>query len=406
MNVLFISISSFPHVSEHGISLDLLHEFKRQGHNVYIVCAIEKRDNKKTNISKENGYQILRVRIGNNKGINIIEKGVTTVMLPKKYIAAIKKFFADVRFDLILYPTPPITQVKTVEYIKKRDGAKSYLLLKDIFPQNAVDIGMMSKSGVRGGLYRYFRKLEKKLYMISDYIGCMSEANVEYILKHNPEIIPNRVGVCPNSIEVIDKSVDEEIRQKIRIKYGIPLKKKIFIYGGNLGRPQGIPFVIECLKKMANVDEVYFLIIGDGSEYGVLEEYVRISNQNNIRLIKKLPKEEYDIIVAACDIGLIFLDYRFTIPNFPSRLLGYMQARIPVFAVTDPNTDIGKIIMEGGFGWWCESNNSEKVVNMIKEIALVNKTKLNEMKSKEWDYLINNYNVQICYQKILDSFIN
>ena len=147
MNVLFISISSLPHVSEHGISLDLIHEFKRQGHNMYIICALEKRDNQETYLAEEDGCQILRVKIGNNKRANIFEKGLTTVLLPHKYVAAIKKYYADVKFDLVLYPTPPVTQVKTVMFIKKRDGAKSYLLLKDIFPQNAVLIGTQQTSG-------------------------------------------------------------------------------------------------------------------------------------------------------------------------------------------------------------------------------------------------------------------
>lgn len=150
MNILFLSISSLPHISEHSISLDLIHEFIRNGHNVYAVCAIERKDNAETTLSKEAGCHVLRVKIGNNKKAGLIEKGITTVLLPKLYIKAIKKYFSEVKFDLVLYPTPPVTHVKTVKFIKKRDGAKSYLLLKDIFPQNAVDIGMMSKTGIKG----------------------------------------------------------------------------------------------------------------------------------------------------------------------------------------------------------------------------------------------------------------
>ena len=175
----------------------------------------------------------MRVKIGNNKKANLIEKGFTTVFLPKWYIKAIKRYFSDVKFDLVLYPTPPITHYETVKFIKKRDGAKSYLLLKDIFPQNAVDIGMMSKTGVKGILYKYFRKIEKNLYAISDYIGCMSQANVDYVLKHNPEVDPNRVEICPNSIEVQDMQITSQIRKEMRKKYNLPSDKKIFVYGGN-----------------------------------------------------------------------------------------------------------------------------------------------------------------------------
>ena len=365
---------------------------------MYIICALEKRDNQETYIAEEDGCKILRVKIGNNKRANIIEKGLTTVLLPKKYIAAIKQYYSDVKFDLVLYPTPPVTQVETVDFIKRRDGAKSYLLLKDIFPQNAVDIGMMSKSGIKGILYKHFRRTEKKLYKVSDYIGCMSQANVDYVIKHNPEVDPNKIEVCPNSIEVIDKSVDEKTRVEIRRKYGIPLDKKVFIYGGNLGKPQDIPFIIECMKASHSIEEAFFVIVGDGSEYGKLEEYVKSTNQPNLRLMQRLPKEDYDTLVGACDVGLIFLDHRFTIPNFPSRLLGYMQAKIPVLAVTDPNTDIGKVIVGGGFGWWCESDDSKQFRQQVIRICQSDGSFYRE---KEMNYLIDNYAVSRAYEIII-----
>lgn len=401
MNVLFISISSLPHVGEHGISLDLIHEFRRQGHNMYIICALEKRENRETYIVEEDGCKILRVKIGNNKRANIIEKGLTTVLLPKKYITAIEDYYFDVKFDLVLYPTPPVTQVETVEYIKKRDGAKSYLLLKDIFPQNAVDIGMMSKFGIKGLLYKYFRSKEKKLYKVSDYIGCMSQANVEYLIKHNPEVDLNKIEVCPNSIEVIDKRVDEKARVTIRKKYGIPLDKKVFVYGGNLGKPQDIPFIIECMNVSKSIDDAFFVIVGDGSEYGKLEKYVNSAKQSNLRLMKILPKEDYDMLVAACDVGLIFLDHRFTIPNFPSRLLSYMQAKTPVLAVTDPNTDIGAVIEKGEFGWWVESNDCMAFYNIV--IAIV-KEDLESKQSHAYKCLLEKYTSDKAYKTIISHW--
>lgn len=368
MNVLFLSISPLGNFNGHSISIDLLHEFVRNGHKVYAVGALQRRENKDTYLSEEAGCTVLRVKVGNNKKANVIEKGITTVTLPFHYISAIKKYFADVRFDLVMYPTPPVTIVETVRFIKKRDGAKSYLLLKDIFPQNAVDIGMMSRSGVKGILYKYFRKKEKQLYAVSDRIGCMSQANVDYVLKHNPEISPDKVEICPNSIEYADKSVTAGERAAMRDKYGLPQDKKIFIYGGNLGKPQGIPFLIECLRAEKDNPDAYFLVVGDGTEYGKLEAFVNEDKPANMKLMKRLPKEDYDNLVAACDVGMIFLDHRFTIPNFPSRLLSYMQAGLPVLACTDPNTDVGKVITEGGFGWWCESNDTAGFCELIGSV--------------------------------------
>ena len=302
-----------------------------------------------------------------------------------------------------MYSTPPITFQKAVKYVKKRDHAKTYLLLKDIFPQNAVDLDLLSKTGIKSILYNYFRNKEKKLYSLSDYIGCMSQANVDYMIKHNSEINPEIVEVCPNSIEIIDKSIDEKSKVAIREKYGIPLDKKVFIYGGNLGKPQGIDFLINCIHSQSKNHDVFFLIVGNGTEFYKLENFVEKYPQRNMRLMSRLPKVDYESLVAACDIGMIFLDHRFTIPNFPCRLLSYMQAKIPVLACTDPNTDVGQVIADGGFGWWCESNNVEAFSETIKNILKENSNE--KIREQEYQYLLDNYSVDKCYEIIMRKFI-
>ena len=95
---------------------------------------------------------------------------------------------------------------------------------------------------------------------------------------------------------------------------------------------------------------------------------VEQEKSTNVKLMKEMPKSDYDSMVGACDIGLIFLDHRFTIPNFLSRLLVYMQAKLPVLDCTDRNTDIGKVTTNGGFGWWCESNNNDKFTYEVEKI--------------------------------------
>ena len=398
MNILFLTLIDFNTIDEPGIYQDLLREFYKNGHYVYAISPVERRKNQETKVIKTDKATILKLKIGNTQKTNIIEKGISTISIEPQFIAGIKKYFSDVKFDLVIYSTPPITFCNAIEYVKKRDRAKTYLLLKDIFPQNAVDIGMMSKSGIKGLIYKVFRNKEKKLYRISDHIGCMSQANVDYVIKHNPEVNPRMVEICPNSIEPIDMSVNQETQIVIRKKYGIPVDKKVFVYGGNLGKPQGIDFMIECLKSQEKNKEVYFLIVGDGTEYGKIESYVNTDKPKNVKLMKRLLKEDYDKMVAACDVGLIFLDHRFTIPNFPSRLLSYMQAKLPVLAVTDPNTDIGKVIVDGGFGWRCESNSIQGFDQCIQTIL---NCELSEMGNRAFDYLNDNYTVEKAYKTIM-----
>ena len=388
MNVLFLTLLGFDSLNERGIYTDLLREFVKNGHNLYVISAIERREGKKSYINEEKNAKILRLQIGNIQKTNVIEKGFSTLMIESQYKRAIQKYYSDVKFDLIIYSTPPITFVGAIEYVKARDNAKTYLLLKDIFPQNAVDIGLMEKTGIKGWLYRHFRKQEKQLYALSDRIGCMSSANVSYILAHNPEINSENVEVCPNCIEVFDKSIDIVARERIRNKYGIPLDKKVFVYGGNLGRPQCIPFLIECLNECKDIEEAFFLVVGDGTDYSLIENYYFEKKQKNLKLLRRLPKEDFDSLVGACDVGMIFLDHRFTIPNFPSRLLSYMQAKLPVLAVTDPNTDIGEVIETNGFGWWLESDNSVAFGKKIRD--LVSNSTVNQGIAG-YTYLVDNY---------------
>lgn len=401
MNVLFLTLIDFDSIDERGIYQDLLRKFYKEGHSVYIVSPIERRKNGNTELLKTDKATILKLRIGNVQKTNIIEKGISTLLLEPQFIFGIKKYFSNVKFDLILYSTPPITFVNAIKYVKLRDDAKTYLLLKDIFPQNAVDIGMISKTGLTGILYKYFRKKEKTLYDISDRIGCMSQANVDYIINHNPNINPCIVEICPNSIEVLDKSIDVAVRNQIRVKYGIPLDKRVFIYGGNLGKPQGIKYLIDCMRKCQSINDAFFFIVGDGTEYAVLESYIKNERPDNVKLQNRLPKEDYDILVGACDIGLILLDYRFTIPNFPSRILSYMQAKLPVLAVTDYNTDVGKIIEEGNFGWWCGSDKVQNFVDTVTYICGRSFDTYTVLGLKGFEYLTTHYDSSFSYDVIM-----
>lgn len=404
MNVLFLTLLDFLSIDENGIYTDLMREFVKDGHDLYIISPTEKRKNKPTNLIDNGKVKILKLQIGNTQKTNLIEKGISTLTIESKFKNGIKKYFSDVKFDLVLYSTPPITLQKAVEFVKFRDQAKTYLLLKDIFPQNAVDLGILKTSGIKSLIYKSFRNKEKRLYKISDYIGCMSNANVEFLLKHNSLIPKETVEVCPNSIEPIAINITEQEKIKIRVKYDIPTDKTVFIYGGNLGKPQGINFLMDCIRTNENNKQSYFLIVGSGTEFGKLENFFEREKPKNAMLRSQLPRNDYEVLANTCDVGLIFLDRRFTIPNFPSRLLSYMQASMPVLAATDINTDIGKVVKDGNFGYWCES------VDVDRFNQLVNKLCDEELRvglgRNAREYLEEHYSAKNSYEIIIKHFKN
>lgn len=353
MNILFLSLVPINDLSERIIYTDLLRQFVQRGHFVRIVSPMAA---EKTEDVKKSGYAILKVSTVQIQKVNMIQKGIASLQIGPRIKGALARCCGDEHYDLILVATPPITIAGTVEWVKRRDGASVYLLLKDIWPQAIADLGVISAKGL---IYKYYRFREKRLYALADRIGCMSPANVEYLLRHNPEIPPEKVELCPNSIEPAEQTAAPAYRVGVRERYGIPQDRLAFLYGGNLGRPQGIPFIIECLRACREKSDCYFIICGTGTEYPLLKKFVDREQPENVLLIHGLPKEEYEELTAACDVGLLFLDHRFTIPNFPSRLLSYMDKGLPVLACTDCHTDIGEILEAGGFGWKCLSDQTK-----------------------------------------------
>lgn len=401
MKVLFLTLVATKDINNRGLYNDLLRTFVKHHHEVYVVAPIERRNKLPTQLIKTDNATIVNVKTLNIQKTNLIEKAIGSLLLEYQYLNAIKKYFTKVKFDLVIYSTPPITFSKVVDFLKKRDNAFTYLLLKDIFPQNAVDIGLLKKHSI---IYNFFRKKEKQLYDISDKIGCMSPANVRYILNHNKELSSKKVEVCPNSIEPSLVQYDEQQKQMIKAKYVIPSDKILFLYGGNLGKPQGMDFLINVLATNASNPAYYFLIVGDGTEYTKLEHWFKMNTPNNAQLRQVLPKIDYDQLVAVCDVGMIFLDERFTIPNFPSRILSYMENAIPIIAATDANTDLGEIMMNGNFGLWSKSGDIAFFNKHLKQLE--NAELRVKMGQNALTFLNKNYTTESSFQIIINHILN
>ena len=403
MNVIFLTICRINDINEKDINNDLLRKFRDEGHNVYVVTPRERRFKKTTEVWEQDGIHILGVKTLNIQKTNAIEKGIGTVLVETQYKHAIQRYWKDISFDLILYVTPPITFPNVISYLKRSNPlAMTYLLLKDIFPQNAVDLGMLSANGL---LYKYFRKKEKKLYLLSDHIGCMSPANVRYLVANNPEMNPCKVEENPNcqNMYVETRTADEVVMERnvLRMKYGIPLDVKVFIYGGNLGMPQGIDFLIKAIESNSQRNDCYFIIVGDGTEYKKIEDWISDSKPNNCKLHRRLPKIDYDALVRSCDVGIICLDHRFTIPNFPSRMLSYMEFKMPIIAATDNNTDVGRIAEQNGFGYWCESNSVEAFTAVLNKMI---NSDIALMGQNAYTYMQRNYAIERNYRTIMAHF--
>lgn len=407
MKILFLTISSgLNNIDARGIYTDLMRKFSDEGHEVYILYPKERRTGEHSELINEGRIYSLGVRTLNVTKTNVIEKGIGQLLLESQFKKALKIYFGNIKFDIILYSTPPITFNNVIRYAKKVSGNKAmtYLLLKDIFPQNAVDMGMLSKTGIKGVLYKMFRRKEEELYRLSDYIGCMSPANVSYVLKHNPKVNAQKVEIAPNSVELVPEDSGIEVKPSLILeKYGLPTDKPIFIYGGNLGIPQGIPFLMKCLEANADREDCHFVVVGSGTYFKRLADWKNSRMPKAVTIMKGLPKVDYDLLVRACHVGLIFLDYRFTIPNYPSRLLSYLEYKMPVIACTDPNSDTGTIAEDNGFGMYVPSNDVKAFTAAVDNML---KADIKLMGEKGYEFLKENYLVEHTYNAIIKHVVD
>lgn len=401
MNILFLTLAKINSIEDRGIYPDLMRKFRDEGHKLIIVTPNERRYRSNTKVYNDFEATILSVWTPNILKTHLFEKLIGTMLVNYLFKKAINKYFPVLNIDLIIYSTPPITFNNLIKYLKRKTGACTYLLLKDIFPQNAVDLGMINNKGL---IYKYFRNMEVGLYKISDTIGCMSLGNIDYLITHNNSILNNKhIHLNPNSIDLnkISKSDLNVVETKLR--YNIPINSLVIIYGGNLGKPQGLDFLNKLLIFEKNNHSIFFLIIGSGTEYQKIKNCINKEELTNSILLDSLSVEEFDKLVRCSDVGLVLLDNRFTIPNIPSRILSYTSYSKPILLLTDKATDLQEIVVKNNFGLWSEHGNLIEAHNNIQYL-IENEIDRVRMGINSYNYMINNLLVDNSYNAIINSY--
>lgn len=389
MKILYIS-TVFPKEEENStIYTDLVEELIKKGDQVTVVTIEKNLKPFQYKTLKERGATVFRCGCFPIYNVNFLLKGIGIVFLSFFLERIIRKINIK-NFDLLLYEVPPITLEKIIRKIKKCYQIKTFLMLKDIFPQNAVDIGLMKKNSF---IFKYFKRKEESLYDVSDYIGCMSKGNVNYILKHNPKISKEKVGYFPNTKKDNgNKDIDFKIKKE----------KLQFVYGGNMGLPQGVLNIAPAIFSFKNEKDIEFIFIGRGTERDKISEYFK--EQKNVKVLENLPREEYEKLLSNCDAGFIFLDSRFTIPNYPSRTLAYLEKGIPIIAATDKNTDIKDLILDNGVGLWSCSDDINSLIENIR-IMKENKEKRQEFSKNARELFLKEFQVEKSVE-LLHKYIN
>ena len=396
LKILFLGLSYADVAHESSLYTELVEELSKADSDIQVVAPAL--DTSHKGPREEGDISVLRVATGKLFGVNLFQKALNNLLLPIRYFFALHSQYNEWQPEWIITPTPPITLTPLVWWLKRRTGARVYLILRDIFPQNAVDLGFISRYGP---VFGFFRLLEKWTYAVADRIGCMSPRNVRYVIEHNPRIDANKLHLLPNWIAERHVAPDEELSKNMREEWGAKDNDLLCVFGGNLGKPQQVGFLLDVAEVLRNEPNIHIVIVGCGTESAILKEQIKTRMLDNLVLRSRLARDDYQKLLAVVGVGFILLNQHFTIPNIPSRLTGYWVAGVAVLAATDTATDLDEAFLaKYGGGDWVKMGDVQAFAEKLRTYA--NKPEmLNEMGKRGRRAILQNFTAKKAAETVL-----
>jgi len=368
---------------------ELAVEFYSNGHEVTVFTP-DPNIIKKFDILVLDNIKICRFKTGQIKNTGKVKRAINETLLSYNAWSTYKEFIKDNKHDLIVYYSPTIFFGPLVNKLKKEWRASSYLILRDIFPQWAIDNGIIKENSI---ISRYFKYFEMLNYKSADKIGLMSPKNLEwfnekYDLNYKTEVLYNWASNTPTII------TENVFRKKYHLE-----DKVIYFYGGNIGHAQDMMNIVRLAISMSKHSEAHFVIVGAGDEVELIQKAIIQNKMNNLTLLPSVTQEEYKLILAEIDVGLFTLHYDHKTHNFPGKLLGYMCESKPILGSINPDNDLKKIIEDNNAGLIEINGEDEKLYNnAVKLLYKVTRTKEGQNAKK---LLENLFSIKSVVSKLL-----
>lgn len=341
MRIILLTIHYPPLKTSCAVQMkDLALELCRLGHQPIIITPTEDLENTIV-YNKEEGIEVFRVKTNNNLNVNFIFRGLNEILLPFKIINALKKSNLSLNnLNAVIWYSPTIFFGPVVHFLKKVSRCQTYLILRDIFPEWALDLGILKKNPV----YYFFKIVAKYQYSVANIIGVQSQSNLKYFKSWSKK--PDRkLEVLNNWLSPINPKETKITFTNTNFK-----RKKLFVYAGNMGIAQGMDIFIELANYLKNRKDLGFIFVGRGSEVYKLKKLSASKKLENILFFDEVSSEEIPSLLKMCHVGLVALDLRHKSHNIPGKFLTYLQAELPVLAKINPGNDLQHIIENENVG--------------------------------------------------------
>lgn len=341
MRIALIADAYPPMRSSGAVQLrDLSQEFVRQGQEITVIVPSAELTVPWA-LETLNGVQVLRVKAMRTRDTNYVWRTLAELALfhfVRKGLEASP--LRDVKWDAVVWYSPTIFFGKAVAWLKAKSRCPSYLIIRDIFPEWAVDLGLMG----RGAVYKFFKYFERVQYEAADTIGVQSHAGLPYFAEWSRK--PGR------RLEVLQNwlAPAENVGCSINVSETHLVGRRIFVYAGNMGAAQSMDIVLGLAERLKARTDVGFLFVGRGSDAARLRALAEEMQLPNVLFHDEIDPTEVPGLLAQCHVGLVMLDPRHKTHNVPGKFLTYMQAGLPVLARINAGNDLCDLISKEGVG--------------------------------------------------------
>lgn len=337
---------------------DLSWEFARQGHQLTVLLPASDLD-RDWELQNADGVEVLRLRAPRTKDIGYVRRTLGELLMPFAMLRNLRKSpLARQKWDGVVWYAPSIFHGPLARALKRASGCKGYLIIRDIFPEWAVDMGLMG----RGLPYRFFDAVARYQYSVADVIGVQTPGNLAYFEKWRQQ--PGR------TLEVLQNWLGEPAKKPcaIRVDATLLAGRKVFVYAGNMGVAQGMDRVLDLAERLLHRPDVGFLFVGRGSDAARLKTTAQARGLSNVVFFDEIDPDEIPDLYAQCSVGIVALDPRHQSHNIPGKFLTYMQSGLPVLANVNAGNDLAALIRREQVGQVCESNDVEQLARMAETL--------------------------------------
>lgn len=272
----------------------------------------------------------------------------------------VRRSFGDAGFDLLIAFSPATVVAAQFIWCIRRFRPRSYFVLWDFFPFHQRSIGLLP-----GGLvFAVARGIEGWLIRRFDTIGCMSSLNVAYLKSHYRLRAAQRVEVLPIWGDITPPPVTAAAA--IRAAFDLPPGKKIIVFGGQITEGRGVEDVLAAARLAAGSrPDLVFLLIGSGRLAGLVADQAAAADGGNIIYRPRVARRAYLGLLGACDVGLVCTVRDVDVPTFPSKLIDYLRAGLPVVASVEASTDFGDFVVNRNLGLSVLAGDAEALLRAV-----------------------------------------